>query len=306
MHLRAYMFLTLTALFWGGNAVAGKLAVGHVSPMVLTSLRWFFAFLFILAFAVPHLKRDLAVIRARFWLLVTYGAFGFTGFNAVLYLSLNYTSTINVVIEQAGVPLVIFLANFVLFGIAVTGLQLLGFTLTLIGVAVTVSNGDLGALLALQLNRGDALMLLGIILYGGYTVALRWKPPIHWLSLMSVLCAVAFVTSLPLLAFEFAVDAAIVPDATGWGIVFFTAIFPSIFAQAFYIRGNELIGGNRAGLFINLVPIFGTALAVLILGEQLYGFHILGLGLVLGGIALAERGKPKTPVHSTGQSARSI
>jgi drug/metabolite transporter (DMT)-like permease len=293
LHSRAYLYLTVTALVWGANAVAGKLAVGHISPLLLTSLRWLFAFVFILAFAVPHLKRDMAIIRANAWLLFAFGAFGFTGFNATLYLALNYTSTINAVIEQAGMPLIIFLANFLLFRIAVTWLQMVGFLLTLIGVAVTVSNGDLATLFSLKLNRGDALMMLAILFYGGYTAALRFKPPIHWMSFMTVLCAAAFVASLPLTAMEAAAGAMIPPDRLGWTLMLFTAIFPSLLAQALYIRGNELIGGNRAGLFVNLVPIFGTVLAVIVLGERLYAFHILGLALVLGGIALAEKGKPK-------------
>ena len=162
MQMRAYVLLTVTALVWGANAVAGKLAVGHVSPLLLTTLRWLLAFCAILPFAWPHLVRDLPIIRANRIFLLLLGGVGFTGFNAMLYLALNYTSTINVVIEQAGMPLVIFLANFLLLRIAVSPLQFVGFALTLVGVAVTVSRGDLGALIALDLNRGDALMLLAI------------------------------------------------------------------------------------------------------------------------------------------------
>ncbi|AZN73126.1 DMT family transporter [Georhizobium profundi] len=293
MQRRAYILLTLTALIWGANAVAGKLAVGHVSPLLLTLFRWLFALLAVLPFAWPHIRRDLPVIRENLTYLMLLGGAGFTGFNATLYLALNYTSTINAVIEQAGMPLIIFAANFILLRIAVSSLQIIGFALTLVGVAVTVSGGDFNALLALQLNRGDALMLVAIVFYGGYTVALRWKPPIHWLSLMAVLCLGAALGALPLAIAEAATDSMITPDATGWAIILFTAILPSLVAQALYIRGNEIIGANRAGLFVNLVPIFGTVLAVAVVGEQLYPFHLVGLGLVLGGIAIAEKGKPK-------------
>jgi drug/metabolite transporter (DMT)-like permease len=253
-----------------------------------------FAFIVILPFALPHLARDWPAIRRHWPLLVSYGALGFAGFNAALYAALNYTSTINVVIEQAGMPFIIFVANFLLFRIRVSALQIAGFTLTLAGVALTAGNGDLSTLLSLQLNRGDALMLLAIVLYGGYTVALRWKPDIHWMSLMLVLCLSAAVFSLPLALMESQAGASIYPDATGWALVAFTATFPSLLAQAFYISGVQMIGANRAGLFVNLVPIFGTGLAVLVLNEALYPFHVVALALVLGGIALAERGKPKT------------
>lgn len=291
MVMRAYLLLTLTTFFWGANAIAGKLAVGHISPMLLTSVRWGMALAILLCFALPQVKRDRAGI-ARHWLMLTLlGAFGFAAFNITLYSALEFTSAINVVIEQAGMPIVIFLANFLLFRIRVTGAQILGFLLTVAGVAVAASSGSLERLMALELNRGDAIMLFGVLLYGGYTVALRFKPEMHWQSLMSVMALAAFITSLPFTLWEISRDAVIWPDARGWMVAAYTAIFPSLVAQVYFIRGTELIGSNRAGLFINLVPIFGTLMSVLILGEILHLYHVLALTLVIGGIALAERRK---------------
>jgi drug/metabolite transporter (DMT)-like permease len=180
--LRAYLFLTITAMSWGGNAVAGKLAVGHISPMLLTSFRWAMALMILMAFTLPQVRRDREVIRANLPLLIGYGVFGFACFNILLYSALEHTTAINVAIEQAGMPMVIFLANFFLFRIRVTGRQIIGFLLTLAGVAITASSGSLERLIGLELNRGDALMLLAVLLYGGYTVALRYKPVMHWQS----------------------------------------------------------------------------------------------------------------------------
>ncbi len=202
MILRAYLFLMITALSWGGNAVAGKLAVGHISPMLLTSLRWAMALMILLAFTLPQVRRDIKVIRANLPLLMAYGAVGFTAFNILLYSALQYTTAINVAIEQAGMPMLIFLANFILFRIKVTPAQILGFMLTLAGVAITASGGSLARLIGLELNRGDALMLLAVLCYGGYTVALRYKPQLHWQSMITVMAASAFLTSLPFAAFE--------------------------------------------------------------------------------------------------------
>ncbi|WP_420407156.1 DMT family transporter [Hoeflea sp.] len=291
MIFRAYLFLTITTMSWGANAVAGKLAVGHISPMILTSFRWGMALVILAMFALPEVRRDMKIIRANWRLLAGYGMFGFAGFNITLYSALQYTSAINVAIEQAGMPMIIFLANFLLFRIRVTGWQILGFLLTLAGVATTASNGSLERLIGLELNRGDALMLLAVLLYGGYTVALRYKPVMHWKSMITVMAAAAFVTSLPFAAWEVATETAIWPDARGLTVAAFTAIFPSLVAQVLYIRGNEIIGSNRAGIFINLVPIFGTMLSVMILGEMLHLYHVVALCLVLGGIWLSERGK---------------
>tara|TARA_R110002020_G_scaffold127531_5_gene286111 strand:+ start:1019 stop:1894 length:876 start_codon:yes stop_codon:yes gene_type:complete len=287
--LRAYLFLTITALSWGANAVAGKMAVGHISPMLLTSARWGLALMILLTFTLPQLRRDRETIRANLPLLMAYGMVGFAFFNILLYSALEFTTAINVAIEQAGMPMVIFLANFLLFRIRARPAQVAGFALTVAGVAITASGGSLARLLALELNRGDALMLLAVFCYGGYTVALRYKPQLHWQSMITVMAASAFLTSLPFSAFEIARDSAIWPDATGWTVAAFTAVFPSLVSQVMFIKGNELIGSNRAGIFINLVPIFGTILSVMILGEVLEVYHVVALGLVLGGIWLAER-----------------
>jgi len=158
----AYLLLLATTMCWGANAVAGKLAVGHVSPLLLTQLRWLLAGLAALPFAWPHLKHDWPQIRTHLPLLLAYGGIGFACFNAALYSALNHTSAINVVIEQAGMPMVIFALNFIVLRQATRGVQLLGFLITVIGVAVVVSNGRLSRLLQLDLNIGDALMLIAI------------------------------------------------------------------------------------------------------------------------------------------------
>ena len=285
-----YLVLATVALFWGGNAIAGKLAVGHVSPMMLTLLRWSFACLFMAPFAIPVARREWPLIRKNLAFLFALGAVGFACFNALFYLSLNYTTAINVTIEQSAMPLIVFLANFVLFRTGVALFQIIGFSLTLIGVALTAAHGSPAALLALDLNRGDALMMAAVILYGLYTVALKFKPALDWRSTIFALSLAALLVAIPFALVEQAIGQTQTPDLQGLGAALYTAIFPSLLGQALYIRGVELIGPNRANLFINLVPIFGAILAVAILGETLHGYHMAALAFVIGGILLAERG----------------
>ncbi len=289
MAARAYVYLTITTAGWGGNAVAGKLAVGHVSPAMLTSLRWAIALLIILPFAWPHLRREWPVIRRHAAVLIALGFLGFALFNNFLYLALIHTSAINGAILQAATPLVIFIASFLLFRLKTTIAQMTGFAISVVGVATVASHGNLSRLLDLDIAIGDAIMLLAVLCYGLYTVGLRWKPQIHWLSLMTMLALAALIGSLPFALWEAASGRLLVPDRQGWLVVLYAATVASIITQILYIRGNELIGGNRAGLFFNLVPIFGTLFAVAILGEQLHLYHLLALILVLGGIGLAER-----------------
>tara|TARA_R100001129_G_scaffold14432_2_gene9398 strand:+ start:18623 stop:19507 length:885 start_codon:yes stop_codon:yes gene_type:complete len=291
MTQRAYIYLMLTTLFWGANAVAGKLAVGVISPMLLTTMRWSLAVILLVSFAWPQIRRDMPAIRKHWPVLAALGAAGFAAFNITLYSALEYTSAINVVIMQAGMPLVIFLANLLIFRVAITGGQVLGFILTVAGVMTVASGGSIEQLLSLTLNRGDAIMLVAVLVYGGYTVALRYRPVMHWQSMMAVMATAAIVASIPFTIWEIAVGRVVWPGLEGLAIVAYTAIFPSLISQVLFIQANGMIGSNRAGLFVNLVPIFGTILSVLVLRETLHVFHIVALVLVMGGIWLAERVK---------------
>lgn len=291
---KAYGFLMTAGLLWAGNTVVSKLAVGHIDPVTLSTLRWLSAFGLIAVFSIKPLRRDWPHIRRHWPLLLGYGAAGFGLFNIVLYSALNLTSATNVVIEHAAMPAVIFALNYAIFRARASLAQIAGFSLTLFGVLVTASHGDLMSLIHLNLNRGDALMGLCVLLYAGYTIALRFKPDIHWQSLMAVSALGAVLACLPALGLQGMAGKIIWPDATGWAIVAYTALLPALVAQVAYVWGVELIGANRAGLFINMIPIFGVGLSVLILREPLHGYHFVALVLVCAGITLAELGRPKS------------
>src|SRR5690606_32799340 len=181
---------------------------------------------------------------------------------------------------------------FILFRIQASLAQIVGFSVTLVGVLVTAAHGEFSALAELEFNFGDALMLLACIVYAAYTVSLRWKPNLHWQSFIAAPSFGALLSAIPLFFWELSRDAAVFPDTRGWAIVLYAGIFPSLLSQVLYVRGVEMIGPNRAGLFIIAIPVFGTILAVLLVGETMYPFHIVALLLVLGGIGIAEWGRP--------------
>jgi len=165
--------------------------------------------------------------------------------------------------------------------------------LTLLGVIIVASGGSLARLAALALNAGDLLMLAAAFCYAGYAVALRKRPPVDTLSLFTIMAGAAFVTSIPLTVTEAVLGTLQWPSATGWIVVVLVTVFPSFLAQIFFVQGVAMIGPGRAGVFINLVPVFAAGLAVAILGEPFETYHALALGLVLGGIWISERGRPK-------------
>ena len=285
----AWLLLTLAALCWGGNAVAGKLAANDWLPFTLTTARWACALLMLLPFAWRPLCRDWPVLRRHLPLMFALGGVGMCLFNLAMFLALNYTSAINVSIVQATMPLLIMIANFAVFSQRVRALQLVGLAVSILGVLVTTTGGAPLDFFTGGLNRGDALMLLACVFYAGYTFGLRWRPPLHWLSYMWAISVAAFLMTLPFTAWELSRAEQTMPGAGGWLALLYIVVFPTVVSQIAYARGVELIGGNRAGQFINLVPVFGAALAVMILGERFAWYHAVGLTLVLGGIALAER-----------------
>ncbi|TAM95798.1 MAG: DMT family transporter [Rhizobiaceae bacterium] len=291
----AYIILVLTTLMWSGNSIAGKMAVGHVSPMILVFFRWLLAFLVFLPIGWKPLRRDWPVVRRHLLKLGLMGASGFTLFNAIFYTALNYTTAINVSIEQAGVPVTIIVVNFLLFRLRVTWAQILGVLLTIFGVILAASHGDPLQLMKLQLNFGDAIMLIAVVLYSVYSVGLRLKPALGWQSLMLVFTGSSLVAAIPFAIWEIGWSKPIFPDTEGWLLIAYTAFIVSAISQVLFIRGIELIGPNRAGIFINLVPIFGTLLSVAILGESLNLYQGVALAFVLGGIWLAETSGRKRP-----------
>jgi drug/metabolite transporter (DMT)-like permease len=287
----AYLMLSFTALCWGGNAIFGRLAVGEVSPMALTMLRWLFALALLLVVARGQLVRDWPVMRPRLPFLAVMGALGFTAFNALYYVAAHWTSAVNIGILQGSLPVFVLIGAFLAYRTPVGPLQLTGVAVTMLGVVLVASRGDLARLTGLALNLGDFLMIVCCALYAGYTVGLQRRPAVGALSLFTVLAAAALLTSLPLVGLEAALGHLQWPTAKGWVIVALVVLFPSFLAQIFFIRGVALIGPGRAGVFVNLVPVFASILAVAVLGETVALFQAAALVLVLGGIGLSEAGK---------------
>ncbi|MCC0057282.1 MAG: DMT family transporter [Rhodobiaceae bacterium] len=284
----AYLLLTVTTLGWGGNAVAGRLAAGTVPPMTLTAVRWIATAIIFYLIARPMLPAAMPILRERWRYLLLLGAAGFAGFNMVLYLALNFTTAINATILQSGMPMMIMLGMVIVFGERAHPLQIVGAIIAIVGVLYVACGGDPQRLYTLDLNAGDAIMLIALLLYAGYSVGLKKRPALPWQVQMFALTLGASIASIPPFIVEFALGYRV--DA-GWpalAIIAYTVLIPSVVSQTFFMRAVDLIGAGRAGLFINLVPVFGAGLAVLILGERFQLFHGIGLALVITGIALSE------------------
>ncbi|MEQ8332779.1 DMT family transporter [Nisaea sp.] len=287
----AYILLALTTMMWAGNAVAGRLAIGEVSPMALVVLRWAGVVLLMGLVSRKKVLAEWPVLRQRLWFLFALGALGFTLFNGLFYVAAHSTVGINMGILQGSIPVFVLIGALLVYGTRVSLVQGAGVILTMVGITLIAARGEFERLAALEFNKGDLLMVMACALYAGYTVALRKRPNVSGLAMFTVMAAAAFVTALPLAAIEIYLGDFQWPTLKGWGIVLFVTLFPSFLAQIFFLRGVDLIGPGRAGVFVNLVPVFAAGLAVVILGEVFAWYHAAALVLVLGGIALANRTK---------------
>lgn len=301
----AYGLLTLTALLWAGNAVTSRWAPGHVSPQVITTLRWAVACAVLTPFAGRRLAAEWPLLRPHWLRILLMGGLGYTAFNCLFYAAGAYTGAINLALFQGAIPVLVIVLNRLAYRIPVTAGQMAGVVLTLIGAGLAATHGDLSVLTHLAFNRGDVLVFGACLLYAGYTIFLPTRPKVSGLAFFAAMAFAALVTSLPPLAVEWASGHAVWPGLEGWGMVAFVGLGPSLLAQLFFMRGVELIGPNRAGLFVNLVPIFGAILAVLLVGEPFGATEGIALALVLGGIACAERLKPGRAVGPAPEAAYS-
>ncbi len=292
-HLRAYLMLVVTTLCWGLNAIISRLAVGEISPMQLVTFRWLGVLLILLVIARHQMVRDWPVLRRHLPYLAVMGCFGFTFFNALFYVAGHHTGAINIGILQGSIPIFVLLGSLLVLRHPVSAVQGIGVVLTLLGVVTVASHGNPAELASLSVNRGDLIMLIACFSYAVYSIGLVRRPQVSALGLFAVMAAVAWLVSLPLIAVETWQQGWIMPTPTGWLLVLLVTLLPSLIAQIFFIHGVALIGPGRAGVFVNLVPVFASIMAVIFLREVFQIYHALALVLVLGGIGLSEVGKSK-------------
>jgi len=282
----AYLLLVLPPLFWAGNAVLARGIAELIPPVALSFWRWTIALTILLPFSWRQTRRDWPQIKAGWKTIVLLGLLGIAIFNTLLYTAAHSTTALNISLTQSVMPAVIVLISFVLFREKVSRRQLVAVLLCILGAAYIVMRGDWRRLQQLSFVEGDLLMLLAVVIYGLYTVLLRKRPPIHPFSFLVTTFSVGVITLLPLYVWELGQTAPLVLSQPVLLSLGYVGLFPSVFAYFCWNRGIELIGANRAGLFINLIPLFAALMAVVFLGERFQSYHLFGMLLIFSGLAL--------------------
>ena len=283
-----HFLLTLTSIFWAFNTVAGRAAVGEVSPLLIVSVRWFFVSIILSILCRNQLIETWSILNKKIKWIIFMGLFGFTGFNSAYYVAAHDTIAINLGLVQGTMPAFIIIIAWIWLKDKINFTQFLGVLITFIAVLIVVCSGNLNALIELELNSGDIVMIFACTLYAIYAVGLRKKPKISALPLLTFFAYIAFLGSLPGLIYEIYSNQLILPGQKGFIILGVIIIFPSFLAQIFFMRGVEKIGPSRSGLYTNLVPVFSSFLAVFFLGEKFQFFHLLSLMMIFTGIYLFE------------------
>ena len=284
-----YLLLIFPPLFWAGNVVLGRGINEVIPPVTLAFWRWTVALLFLLPFTWRQVKKDWPEVKQHWLILAFLSLLGIACFNTMLYTAVRTTTAINGALIQTSMPAWIVIFSLVLFKEKIGWLQTLGTLICILGAFHIIARGNWSFLGQLTFVEGDVWMMSAVVLYALYSIFLRKRPAFNDLSFITITFAMGGIMLLPLYLWEVSMLGGIGLSWVVAGSIFYVALFPSILAYFCWNRGVELVGASQAGLYINLTPVFASILAVLLLGEFLYLYHLLGVAMIIGGMLLFNR-----------------
>jgi drug/metabolite transporter (DMT)-like permease len=287
----AYIFLTLATLFWSGNFIVGKAAsIFEIPPFTLNFYRWTFAWLILAPFTLKEIIQKKDHILENIKLILVLGITSITIFNSIVYYSLNFTQVISGVLMISTIPVMIIFFSWI-FKIEKTNIfQILGVVLSLLGVAIIVTKANLDLLINLDFNKGDLWMVVAMFSWAMYSALLKKKKiELSQASLLEVIISAGLILLLPAYLIEMSLGFNLNINLPFILTLSYVVLFPGLASFICWIKGIALIGSNRSGIFLHLMPIFSTVLAILIFKEQFMKFHLFGALFIIGGIFLSSR-----------------
>lgn len=284
--------LILPPLFWAGNAIVGRLAVGTIAPMALNALRWFLASLILLPFAWRGVVAHRALLMREWRVIAALGALGVGSYNALQYLALTTSTPNNVTLIAASTPVFTLLFGALCFDEQVGARRSFGALVSIVGVLLVLVRGDATRLITLSFVPGDLFMLAAAVVWSIYTWVLKTRrPDVPLTTLLFAQMAAGLLLALPCAAIEAAFfDAPSHFDTSrAWLVLAYVSVLPSLVAYFCWDRGVSRAGATLPVFFANLTPVFAAVLSALLLGEWPQWYHAAGLLLILAGIRLAGR-----------------
>jgi len=289
----AYIFLILATLFWSGNFIVGKAAsLFEIPPFTLNFYRWIFAWLILAPFTLKEIFQKKNYIINNIKLILILGVTSITVFNSIVYYSLNFTQVISGVLMISTIPVMIIFFCWV-FKIEKTNFyQILGVFFSLMGVVVIVTNANISKLLNLDFNKGDLWMVVAMFSWAMYSALLRKKKfKLSQISLLQTIISAGLILLLPAYLIEMALGYKVDIHLPFILTLTYVVLFPGLASFFFWIKGISIIGSNRSGIFLHLMPIFSTIMAMFIFKEKFMIFHLIGAISIITGIILSSKGR---------------
>ena len=281
----------LATLFWAGNFIVGKIAfIDNVPPFSLTFFRWLLVWLILIPFTYKELFKLKKIILQNVLFLFFLGLTSVGLFNSFIYNALNFTQVINASLFNAVIPAAIILFCF-LFKLDKTNKhQLFGLAITVLGILSIITKLDLNLLLTLNFNKGDLLMIGAVITWGIYSAFLKKiKFEVSLLTFVHILCTFGLISLIPQFLYEFLQGQTVVVNSTFLYSLLYLAIFPSIGSYYCWAGAVSIIGANRSGIFLSLIPLFSAVMAILFFNEKFQYYHFIGSVLTLFGLFLSSK-----------------
>ena len=289
----AYFILILTTIFWSGNFIVGKAAsMFQIPPFSLNFYRWFFAGLILLPFTYKEIINKKKYILENLGFFIILGITSITIFNSIVYFSLYYTQVISGILMISTIPVwIIFISS--ILNIEKTNIfQILGVILSLTGVIFIITKADINLIKNLDFNKGDLSMVVAMFSWAIYSALLkRKKYKISQISLLEVVIICGLIFLAPIYFIEMSMGKLIILEKPFYLTLAYVVIFPGLAAFFFWIKGISIIGANRAGIFLHLMPIFGAIMAMVIFDEKFMYYHFLGAIFIIAGITLSNKKK---------------
>jgi len=283
--------LVLATLFWSGNFIVGKIAfVDNVPPFSLTFFRWLLVWIILIPFTYKELFKLKKIIFQNVFLLFFLGLTSVGLFNSFIYNALNFTQVINASLFNAVIPAAIILLCFIFKLDKTNKYQLLGLVITLLGILSIITKLDLNILLTLNFNKGDLLMIGAVITWGVYSAFLKKiKFEVSLLTLVHILCTFGLITLIPQFLYELLQGQTVTMNSNFIYSLLYLALFPSIGSYYCWAGAVSIIGANRSGIFLSLIPLFSTIMAIFFFNEKFQYYHFIGSVLTLFGLFLSSK-----------------
>ena len=287
----AYIYLILATLFWSGNFIVGKAAsLFEIPPFTLNFYRWTFAWLILAPFTLKEILQKKNYILKNIKLILILGITSISVFNSIVYYSLNFTQVISGVLMISTIPVMIIFFCWILKIEKTNFYQILGVIFSLLGVAVIVTKADLGKLFSLNFNKGDLWMVVAMFSWAMYSALLKKKKfDLTHISFLQTIITAGLILLLPAYLIEIALGYKLNVNLPFVLTLSYVVLFPGLASFFFWIKGISIIGSNRSGIFLHLMPIFSTVMAILIFNEKFMDFHLIGATLIITGIVLSSK-----------------